>query len=209
MSESQAKGKRVTLRKKAAAEERAKRAGDNRVGSYRERLDWMWICARVRGAGVPESDVDDVAQVVAIAMSRAEKNLLVRPGQTERDARRATMRKIIRFRVADYRRDRARFYRMRLKLAWSKDTEESSAPDAEELALRKERCTALRAALKKIEHMAGAYEVVILNGLEEMPMREVVAALGIPDGTARNRMLRAKQVLRATLEDEDTRERAA
>ena len=69
--------------------------------------------------------------------------------------------------------------------------------------------TQLQVALEQMKQMAGAYQVVILNGLEEMPMQEVVATLRIPDGTARDRRLRAKRVLREMLEDEDAKERAA
>jgi RNA polymerase sigma factor (sigma-70 family) len=158
---------------------------------------------------VPESDVDDVAQVVVIAMSRAEKKLVVRPGQTLREARRATLRKIIRFRVRDYRRDKARFYRMKLKLSWSDSA--AVEPSVEARVLEKERSTQLHTALERMKDMARCYEVVIMNGLEEMPMREVVAALGIPDGTARGRMLRGKHLLRQTLErwDEDERKKSA
>jgi RNA polymerase sigma factor (sigma-70 family) len=153
--------------------------------------------------------VDDVAQVVVIAMSRAEKKLELRPGQSERDARRAVLRKIIRYRVANYRRARARLYRMRLKLAWSADTQETTAPSPEALTVQKEEHTSLHAALERMKRMAGAYQVVMLNGLDEMPMRDVVALLGIPDGTARDRMLRAKRVLREALVTGDVRERPA
>ena len=198
-------GPRVTVRKKAGRA--TKMHGGTGVGSFREKLDWAWLCARVRGAGVPESDVDDVAQVVLIAMSRAEKKLAVREGQTVREARRAMMRKIIRFRVADYKRDKARFYRMRLKLAWSDSR--TVEPSVETRVLEKERHTQLHAALEALKQMARCYEVVILNGLEEMPMREVVATLGIPDGTARDRMLRGKQALRQALEREARREKSA
>lgn len=211
MSGSKHTAKRVTLRKKAAAEAKATLATTPRLGSYRERLDWIWICARIRGSGVPGSDVDEVAQIVVIAMSQREqrKKLVVLPGQTERDARRTVLRAIIRHKVANYRRAKARFYRLRLKLAWSRDTEEITSPSAEELSLRKERGTQLHAALERMKQMAGVYQVVILNGLEEMPMPEVMATLDIPKGTAHSRMRRGKQVLREALEEEEAKEHAA
>jgi DNA-directed RNA polymerase specialized sigma24 family protein len=209
MNELKQKRQRVTLRKKAAAEAREKTAGASRLGSYREKLDWEWVCARVRGRGVPESDVEDVAQVVVIAMSRAEKKLELRPGQVERNVRRAVLRKIIGYRVANYRRDRARFHRMRLKLAWSADTEATTAPSPEVLVVQKERHTSLHAALDRMTHMVGAYQVVMLNGLDEMPMRDVVVLLGIPEGTGFGRMLRAKQVLREALLLDEMTERTA
>jgi DNA-directed RNA polymerase specialized sigma24 family protein len=80
-------------------------------------------------------------------------------------------------------------------------------PSAEGRVLEKERSTQLHAALERLKEMGRSYQVVILNGLEEMPMREVVAALGIPDGTARGRMLRGKYLLRQTLEQWDEEER--
>jgi RNA polymerase sigma factor (sigma-70 family) len=206
MSDTKPENQRVTLRKKAADEGRAtKPAGAPRVTSFRERLDWKWICARIRGAGVPESDVDDVAQLVVIAMSRAEKNLELRPGQSERDGRRALLRTIIRCLVVDDRRDRACLHRVHLDLAWSADTDAATAPSPEALTLQKEQHTSLHAALDRMTHMAGVYHVLILHGLDEMPMSYVAALLGIPYVTARHWMKRAKQLLCDALTTPDAR----
>jgi DNA-directed RNA polymerase specialized sigma24 family protein len=206
MSDTKLKNQRVTLRKKVAAEGRAtKPAGTPRLASFRKRLDWKWICARVRGAGVPESDVDDVAQVVVIAMSRAEKKLELCPGQSERDGRRALLRTIIHCHVIDDHRDRARFRHMHLELAWSADTDATTAPSPEALALQKEQHTSLHAALDRMTHMAGVYQVLMLHGLDEMPMSYVAALLGIPYVTALHWMKRAKQLLCDALAKPDAR----
>lgn len=55
----------------------------------------------------------------------------------------------------------------------------------------------------------GVYQVVMLNGLEERPMPDVMATLDIPKGTAHSRMRRAKQVLREALEEQEAKGRAA
>ena len=179
------------------------------LGSFRERLDWGWLCARVRGAGVPESDVDDVAQGVVIAMSRAENKLAIRPEPTESDARRAALRVVLRDHLADYWRDRARSRHMKRWLAWSAGTADTTAPSPEELSWGKERRTRLHAALEAMRPMADVYQVALLNGLHERPMREVVAILGISEGTGFSRLLRAKRILRDLLGGRSGKARAA
>src|SRR5262249_52241803 len=120
-------------------------------------------------------------------------------GQTLREARRATLRKIIRFRVRDYRRDKARFHRMKLKLSWTDSA--AAEPSVEVRVLAKERYTQLHAALEQIKGMALSYPVVSSYSLRETPMEEVAAPLSIPVNTAWSRWQRGRDALREALEE--------
>lgn len=67
-----------------------------------------------------------------------------------------------------------------------------------EVAAEREARLALRAAVRALPPAYAA--VVALYYLEERPVKEIAEALGIPEGTVKIRLYRARDVLRAKLE---------
>jgi hypothetical protein len=142
----------VTARKAEKAQARAAVSGGPAamgVGSFRERLDWRWLCRVLRAFGVAPLDVEDVAQEVLLAAGRIEPGWQVRPGQTLREARRQLLRMVARWEVTEYvaHRARRRTSRQRYERAQAAPTFEASP---EERLLACSRGAELRAAIDRL-----------------------------------------------------------
>lgn len=158
--------------------------------------DWRWICDRIRRAGVVAHDVEDVAQEVTIAMHRTEERRAAEKSdplpETER---RALLLGIICRRVSEHWRGCGR-HRERAadaaELAEIPDTE----PTPEALALARAEAEPLRAALAELERTApDKCAILVAHQLDERPMDEIAASLGIPTNTAWNRLRLARRAV--------------
>jgi len=84
----------------------------------------------------------------------------------------------------------------------------TAAPDppADDVVAQGERDSRLRRAVGRLEGILR--EAVVLHYFQDLSLREVGAVLGIPPGTAKSRINRALQALRALLEKEAAHDRS-
>lgn len=163
------------------------------VPSFRKRFDWAWIRARVAARGIPSADIDDVAQEVVIAMSEAEPRLVVPPGKTEIEVRRAILWTIIRRRVAKFWIERAG---QPVEVGPESEPSHVTAPSPEEQALTLGRALLLDDALAELEHKRpDAYAVLVAYELQGESMGTVAARLGIAESTGWTRLRAGRQAL--------------
>lgn len=171
-----------------------------RAVSFRQRFDWQWICRRIRARGIAAQDVEDVAQEVVIAMNEAEGRMVVAEGQPRDEVRRALLRTIVRRKVAGHVEVCVRRQRVEAGAAPEMHDVADAAPNAEELALARADAMWVRAALAELEKTArNQHAVFVAYEVEELPMGEVAAKLGIRENTAWTRLRLARQALHETL----------
>jgi RNA polymerase sigma-70 factor (ECF subfamily) len=69
--------------------------------------------------------------------------------------------------------------------------------DLESVLAEKERCELLRSVLHTLP--SDLREVTVLSTIEEMTSADIAAVIGIPEGSVRTRLMRARQVLKKKL----------
>jgi RNA polymerase sigma-70 factor (ECF subfamily) len=142
------------------------------------------IVRALRRLGVRDADVADVAQDVFVTLHQ-------RLGAFEGRSALRTFTYGIAVRVAsDYRKSA---YVRRVTTVDELPERAGSAPELKELE-RKERLRALDRALGELSPVHR--EVLVLFELEELPMKEVAAALDVPEKTAYGRLYAAREALK-------------
>jgi DNA-directed RNA polymerase specialized sigma24 family protein len=202
----------VTARKAAKAQARAAAANGGTAsgaGSFRERLDWRWLCGLVRARGVPEIDVEDIAQEVLVSASSFEPGWQPRHDQTPRQARRQLLRRVVGWQVNEYLRQRRR--RCALHARYERtSTEPRHEPSVEQRWIERSRTTALHAALERLAALGKCYAAAVtLHVREELTAADVAAALQLPRHTAVWRLRTGLSALRAMLRCWQAQERFA
>ncbi len=78
-----------------------KKPKERLLGSFRDRLDWRWLCHWIGYRGVPSCDVEDIAQEALLVVVRvtASPPPPLKPGQTRQQQRRGLLKRIVCFRV--------------------------------------------------------------------------------------------------------------
>lgn len=168
--------------------------------SREQRRERRSIERLVSNLNVPRRDVDDVVQEVMIAAVRAERRFSVPEGADREEARSAWLGGITFRCVANYWRKRARH----ADLHFQPDVPSgnwhgpASSPSAEALALSRTALVVLLEALSLLQRTAPAtHAVVVAHDLDEVPIPEVAAQLGINIHTAWNRLRLGREALRA------------
>lgn len=179
-----------------------KKPKDRRAGSFRDKLDWRWLCRCVAARGVEARDVDDVAQEILVRAARAGAPPPSVVGQTPLQHRRGLLRRITRCAVSDYFQQRtARSTVPRDEIG----DLAGPAPNGEEALEEKQRREVLGAALADLARSAPrAHALVEAHDLHERPMGEVTARLSIPQGTAWQELSRGRSALRAFAQRNET-----
>jgi RNA polymerase sigma factor (sigma-70 family) len=173
-----------------------------RTGSFRERLGWRWIRARVLAWDVRERDADDVVQEVVIAaaeaIQKAEHESGLRAAELPRETRRALLRAMVRRQVVHYRNVYGRGPEM--EACQPSENVPDTALNVEEQALANTDTLRLCDALAELRETAPAYHaLVVAFAIDELPMEDVAAALGIPKKAAWNRLRLGWDALRKIL----------
>lgn len=176
-----------------------KKPKERPLGSFRDRLDWKWLCGWIGYRGVASCDVEDIAQEALLVVLRvaASPSPPLKPGQTRQQQRRAFLKRIVCFRVWSYFRDRRR---RATEPREDIDTLAVTAPVAEDALDEKARHEMLDAGLAHLEEKApDLHAMVKAHDLEERPMPVVLATLSVPMplGTAWSCLTRGRQALRA------------
>ncbi len=152
-------------------------------------LHATWLAVRLRRA-IPDHAVEDVMQETFIAVWRGAKDVRRRGGGRRLD-------------LGIARRKAAMWARSNGRPHFSLDdvTVDPMAPDdVEAVAVRGADLATAMTALGP----AGSegQELVRLVYVEDRPLNEVAEVLGIPTGTVKSRLFRARQVLRSALRGE-------
>lgn len=150
---------------------------------------------RLRRLGIPDADVDDAAQEVFVVVAR-------RLDDVEQQRERAFVLGTV-ARIASMRKRTRR--RHPEEPTEALDDQPGASPNLEELdaGLVAERL--VRELLDRLRTDSRA--VLLLAELEELPLRDVAARLGIPLGTVNSRLRRAKAELRGAVVRMQARER--
>lgn len=173
-----------------------------------------WVIMLVRRQGVPEADVDDVTQNVLLAIHRAAP-IAVPDGRSPEEAWRAWCFGVVRRQVASHRRELpvgtlAAFPRPREDApalsssspsleepSGDPDAQPSPSPDPEEHLLSLLETARARQALEELRaKQADRHAVLVAYEIEERPMSEIAASLGITVNTCWNRLRLAREDLR-------------
>ena len=176
-----------------------KKPKERLLGSFRDKLDWRWLCGWIGYRGVAPSDVEDIAQEVLLVVARvtASPPPPLKPGQTRQQQRRGLLKRIVCFRVWSYFRDRRR------RATEPREDIEALAvtPPIDEAALdEKARREMLDEGLAHLAEKAPELHAMVqAHDLEERPMPVVLATLSLsmPLGTAWSCLTRGRQALRA------------
>jgi RNA polymerase sigma-70 factor (ECF subfamily) len=153
------------------------------VQLIQEQFGFVWRL--LRRIGVPESDADDAAQQVFIAVSRRLDD--IRSG-----SERAFLFSTVLHVGSRARRDRGR---KREDLGVDFDEQPASAPSPEELVDRR-RARGLLDAL--LEEMPLELRVVfVLYEIEQLNSTEIAEVVGVPVGTVASRLRRAREDFKA------------
>lgn len=138
------------------------------------------IAAVVRAMGVARSDVDDVCQRVWLTVSRSLNRI-------QSGAELAFMRTVARREAGHMRRS----YQRRQELAQSDDDPVASTDIAsDELVARRQLLRAADAVLRGLDEPLRA--VLVLSELNDASTPEMARLLGIPEGTVKSRLRRAR-----------------
>lgn len=152
----------------------------------------------VMASRVPSRDADDVTQEVLCALAFRPEPIDVPPGFTPERARAAFLWAVVQRQVANRARRQAR---LRMEVAVpANEIYQYSAPSAETQALASEALTALRLALEKLKEAAPELHEVLDHVTGGKPIARLASRLGLPLGTAWNRLRRARAALRALLD---------
>jgi len=153
------------------------------IEAYQREIDYVF--RTLRRLGVSPSEVDDLAQEVFLALRQAWREY--DPGRPLRPYLFG-----IAFRIASTHQRRRR---REVVLAVVEPDELSPGPD-QALQAKQTRAVVL-AALEKLPLPRRA--VLVMYDLDDVPMDQVAAALGIPLFTAYSRLRKARQELEAVL----------
>jgi RNA polymerase sigma-70 factor (ECF subfamily) len=160
--------------------------GPERQARFRElverQFDFVW--RNLRRLGVPRSDVDDAAQEVFVVAARRLDDFTV-------DRERAFLFGTA-LRVCSTRRRSRR--RHPEELSDTSDDHPGVELDPEELADLARARPLLQAILDGMSEEFRA--VFVLAELEELPVREIAALLGVPEGTVASRLRTARAKFR-------------
>jgi RNA polymerase sigma-70 factor (ECF subfamily) len=152
---------------------------------FEREFDYVW--ASLRRLGVHDRDLEDVAQEVFVQLYRRldhyDESLPMRPWLFA-----------FAFRCAS---DWRRLARHRVELLGNPVEPASPAPPADESIAREEDLALLLRALDCIAIERRA--VLILHEIDEVPMKEIAASLGIPLFTAYSRLRVAREELTTAL----------
>lgn len=183
---------KVTDRSRLVSKTKPAKRGKSAVGSFRQTLDWWWLCGAIRARGVARRDVEDVAQDVLVRASRAAAPPL-KPGQTRMQQRRALLRQLVRLEVWTYlRRERAR----RTRPCGTMVKRAVAEPVVEEALEKRAWWMVLDEGLEALKaKWPEAHAVVEAHDLDEEPLSSLAARLGIPLGTAWDRLRRGHEEL--------------
>ncbi|MEM7604408.1 MAG: RNA polymerase sigma factor [Myxococcota bacterium] len=145
----------------------------------------------LRYLGVPEADLEDALQEVFLVVHR--KRSQVRPNSSHRAWIGAIATRV----AADVRRKRGRRRARELPMAVPPESTESPSAHAR-IELEEARHRMLRAldTLKAEQRM-----VFVMHVVEEIPIKDVAEALGCALPTAYYRLERAREALRAAVQD--------
>jgi RNA polymerase sigma factor (sigma-70 family) len=184
-----------------------KRLDESAVGSFRQKLDWHWLCGCIRMRGVWGAEAEDLAQEALLVAARiqARPRPAPRPGQTEQQARRALLRRIVRDLVWSYfrRRDQRRTDPCEDIERFAGDT-----PRSDELLIAQEeereqqrRSELLEAGLAHLSRKAPkAHAVLEAHELGGESVVAIAARLAIPLGTAHTRLRKGRAKLSACVQ---------
>ncbi len=176
-----------------------KKPKERLAGSFRDKLDWRWLCGWIGYRGVASGDVEDIAQEVLLVVARvtASPPPPLKPGQTRQQQRRALLKRIARFRVWSYFRDRRR------RATEPREDIETIAVTpaiAEDALDEKARREMLDEGLAHLAEKAPELHAMVqAHDLEERPMPAILAELSVPMrlGTAWSCLTRGRRELRA------------
>jgi len=174
------------------------RSEDHKRTTWRERAqrareqiaEWRALRALVRRFGVHSAEVDDIAQEAALALHRADSPL-ERRALAWGIARRLSMR----HRRRSALHGRAMEDASRLASSPPEPTPEDRVFAHDTAAILERAITALRAAEPTL------YEV-LMHHLEGLSVVAIAKRIGVPEGTAYNRLRRAREEIRATVQRE-------
>ena len=151
-----------------------------------------YVARTLARLGVRATDVEDLTQEVLI--------VAIRRAATFDRARRIEpwLFGIARNVARDFRRlARHRVEQVNSEAVGTRADQAASPADA---TAQRRRALALRAAVAELDD--SLQELVVLHDLEELPMAEVAASLGIPIDTAYARLRRGRAAVRARLAEE-------
>ena len=168
---------------RATWRERAERARE-------QREEWRAIRALVRRFGVRGADVDDVAQEAALALR----------GSTSPIERRALAWGIAR-RLSTRHQHRSAEQRRAMENAAQLMTS-TPEPSPEERAFAHHTAAILDRAIGALRTAEPALYEVLLHHLEGLSVTEIAKTIGVPEGTAHNRLRRAREAISATVQRE-------
>lgn len=168
--------------------------------SREEHDERRFVHKLVSGSRVLADDVEDVVQEVMIAAERSAGRFLVPEGSTREGARAAWLRGIVARCVSHHWRGRGRRSRLDLRPDVPSGDWHGIAvsPGEEALALARTPVVILNDGLALLRQAApDDHAVVLAYELDELPMNEVAALLGIRMNTAWSRLRRGRAALRA------------
>jgi DNA-directed RNA polymerase specialized sigma24 family protein len=190
------------------------RLGESPVGSFREKLDWRWLCACVRWCGVRGAEAEEIAQEALVVAARVQTHPRppLHPGQTEQQARRALLRRILRHLVWGHfrRRDRQRTEPCEDMARFSGD---APCGDERMIVQEDEREQQRRNEVVKdaLAHLArtepNAHAVLEAYELRGEPVVDIAARLSIPLGTAHARLRKGRSELVAFVKRHEAKTR--
>lgn len=153
---------------------------------FRQHFAFVWRCVRALGAST--ADVDDVVQEVFMITHR--KLETYRAGESDR----AWLYGILRNVVLNHRRGTRRAH-ARERALQNEPTPTAPGPDA--LLDARESAHVVTVALQHLE--PAQREVFILVDIEDLPVTEAAAALGVPLNTAYSRLRLARAHFKAAV----------
>lgn len=199
-----ASAKPPLLRKAPAARAKLR---ESPVGSFRDRLDWAWICRCFAARGVEPRHVEDMAQEALIRWTKAEERLEVRPGWTRQEARRAVLRTIIRRMAARYFDDH---HERNTELRDDLEGEVAPAPPPEDVLEESTRQRLLDEALAHLRQSAPkCHEMVMACDLGDTSVAQIARSLHMSTGTVASRLRRGRKALWAFARRHRARQRFA
>lgn len=142
---------------------------------------YPFVWRALRRAGVAESDADDATQRVFLTVSRRLSE--IRPG-----AERAFIYSVVQGEAGHLRRS----YKRRAEVGAEQLEDRSTGrPRPDEIAGRRQALSHVGAVLDAMDESLRS--VFALFEIEEMSCQEIASALGIPVGTVKSRLQRARE----------------
>lgn len=147
----------------------------------------------VVASSVASGDVDDVTQEVLCGLAFRRDPLEVPEGLAPAQVRAAFLWRVVERLVAHHRRRQAR-YQAGARL-WADVLPQDPVPSAEEQVLAFEPFGTLHRALAELKDREPALHAVLVLVAEGIPIGRVAALLEIPQGTAWDRLRRARDAM--------------